>query len=85
MSTRTAGIVGLTDRGEIREGLRADLTAVADDEAFVVLPAYRELGSADSVYAQRALAGVVRWTMTAGVVVDPRGLPRGRPLTRTDG
>ncbi|HHX85269.1 MAG TPA: amidohydrolase family protein [Actinomycetales bacterium] len=85
MSTRTAGIVGLTDRGEIREGLRADLTAVADDEAFVVLPDYRELGSADSVYAQRALAGVVRWTMTAGVVVDPRGLPRGRPLTRTDG
>lgn len=82
MSTRTAAVVGLADRGEIRTGLRADLTAVADDEAFVVLPDARELGSADSVYAQRALAGVVRWTMTAGVVVDPRGLPRGRPLAR---
>lgn len=82
MSGATAGIVGLDDRGGIRTGLRADLTAVADDEAFVVLPDDRELGSADSVYAQRALAGVVRWTMTAGVVVDPRGLPRGRVLTR---
>ena len=85
MSGRTAGIVGLADRGEIRTGLRADLTAVADDEAFVVLPDARELGSADSVYAQRALAGVVRWTMTGGVVVDPRGLPRGAVLTRPAG
>lgn len=75
-------VVGLTDRGEIRTGARADLTAVADDEAFVVLPDSRELGSADSVYAQRALAGVVRWTMRGGVVVDPRGLPRGSVLTR---
>ena len=83
MAGRSAAIVGLEDRGEIRSGLRADFTAVADDEAFVVLPRARELGSADSVYAQRALAGVVRWTMTGGVVVDPRGLPRGTVLTRT--
>ena len=82
MSGNTAAVVGLTDRGAIREGLRADVAAVADDEAFVVLPGARELGAADSVYAQRALAGVVRWTMTGGVVVDPRGLPRGAVLTR---
>ncbi|PAY24576.1 allantoinase [Dietzia natronolimnaea] len=82
MSGRTAAIVGLKDRGEIRTGLRADFTAVADDEAFVVLPGARELGSTDSVYAQRALAGVVRWTMTDGRVVDPRSLARGAVLSR---
>ena len=84
MAGQTAAAVGLRDRGEIRTGLRADLTAVADDEAFVVLPGARELGSADSVYAQRALAGVVRWTMRGGVVVDPRALPRGVALSRPD-
>ncbi|MGF0225797.1 dihydroorotase [Dietzia natronolimnaea] len=83
MSGTTAAIVGLEDRGEIRTGLRADFTAVADDEAFVVLPGARELGSADSVYAQRALAGVVRWTMTDGRFVDPRSLPRGAVLSRS--
>lgn len=82
MAGRTAAVVGLTDRGEIRTGLRADFAAVADDEAFVVLPGTRELGAADSVYAQRALAGVVRWTMTDGRVVDARALPRGVVLTR---
>ena len=82
MATRPAGIVGLRDRGEIRVGLRADLAAVADDDAFVVLPGTRELGSADSVYAQRALAGVVRWTMRGGTVIDPRALALGTVLTR---
>lgn len=82
MATRTAGVVGLRDRGEIRVGLRADFAAVADDEAFVVLPGNRELGSADSVYAQRALAGVVRWTMRGGTVIDPRALALGTVLTR---
>lgn len=75
-------VIGLKDRGEIRVGMRADLTAVADDEAFVVLPTSHELGSADSVYAQRALAGVVHWTMFGGVVVAPRGLPRGAVVSR---
>ena len=82
MATRTAGVVGLRDRGEIRVGLRADLAAVADDDAFVVLPGTRELGSADSVYAQRALAGVVRWTMRGGTVIDPRARALGTVLTR---
>lgn len=82
MATRTAEVVGLRDRGEIRVGLRADLAAVADDDAFVVLPGTRELGSADSVYAQRALAGVVRWTMRGGTVIDPRALALGTVLTR---
>jgi allantoinase len=63
-------------------GVRADLAGVADDEAFVVLPGTRELGSADSVYAQRALAGVVRWTMRGGTVIDPRALALGTVLTR---
>ena len=52
MSGRTAHIVGLADRGEIRTGLRADFTAVDDDDAFVVLPSDRELGRSDSVYAR---------------------------------
>jgi len=82
MARRPAEVVGLTDRGDIRTGLRADFTAVADDEAFVVLPGARELGSADSVYAQRALAGVVRWTMRGGAFVDPRAIPSGTVLTR---
>ncbi len=83
MGEGTAAVVGLADRGEIRPGLRADFAAVADDEAFVVLPGSRELGSADSVYAQRALAGVVRWTMTNGRFIDPRDLPRGAVLSRS--
>lgn len=82
MSGRTAAVTGLTDRGEIRTGLRADFTAVADDEAFVVLPGSRDLGSADSVYAQRALAGVPRWTMRGGKLVDPRALHLGAVLSR---
>lgn len=82
MARRPAEVAGLADRGDIRTGLRADFTAVADDDAFVVLPGARELGSADSVYAQRALAGVVRWTMRGGVVIDPRALPSGAVLTR---
>lgn len=82
MSVRTSGIVGLTDRGEIREGLRADFAAVADDEAFIVLPGSRELGRSDSVYEQRALAGVVRWTMRKGGTIDPRAMPIGMVLTR---
>ena len=82
MSGRTASVTGLTDRVEIRAGLRADFTAVADDEAFVVLPGSRELGAADSVYAQRALAGVPRWTMRGGKLIDPRALALGTVLSR---
>lgn len=82
MGERTAAAVGLEDRGAIHPGLRADFAAVADDEAFVVLPGVRELGAADSVYAQRALAGVVRWTMTGGRLIDPRALPLGSVLSR---
>ena len=81
MCASTAAVAGLTDRGDLREGLRGDFTAVADDEAFVVLPGARALGAADSVYTQRALAGVVRWTMAGGVVVGARTLPRGGVLT----
>ena len=84
MSGRTAEIVGLDDRGGIRQGLRADFAAVADDEAFIVLPGARELGRADSVYTQRALAGVVRWTMRRGKVIDPRTLPVGAVLSKAD-
>src|SRR5699024_12435919 len=82
VSGRAAHVVGLADRGEIRTGLRADFTAVDDDDAFVVLPGDRELGRSDSVYAQRALAGVVRWTMRKGGLIDPRALPIGTVLTR---
>ena len=57
-------------------------TVALPDDAFVVLPGTRELGSADSVYAQRALAGVVRWTMRGGTVIDPRALALGTVLTR---
>lgn len=85
MSGRPAEIVGLDDRGGIRQGLRADFAAVADDEAFIVLPGARELGRADSVYTQRALAGVVRWTMRRGKVIDPRTLPVGAVLSEADG
>lgn len=85
MSVSAAEIVGLDDRGGIRPGVRADFTAVADDEAFVVLPGARELGRADSVYVQRALAGVVRWTMREGGLIDPRALPVGMVLARPGG
>src|SRR5699024_7707005 len=82
MSAAPAAVVGMDDRGAIRPGARADFTVVADDEAFVVLPDSRELGSADSVYAQRAVARVGRWIMTRDVPAGPHGLKRGTVIPR---
>ena len=69
-SSSPAALLGLDDRGPLVPGARADLAVFADDEAFVDLP------------SGRALAGVLRYSVLAGVVLEPRSLPLGAVLTR---
>jgi len=85
MSANTAALVGLDDRGGIREGACADFCVFADDEAFVVLPERLQHTDPRSAFVGRALAGVVRYPVLDGKEVGPRLLPRGRQLRRTDG
>ena len=69
MCTNPARWCGLTDRGAIVPGARADFVAVSADDAFVVLPDKLHHKNKVSAYAQRALAGVVHTTWVAGEVV----------------
>jgi allantoinase len=76
MGTRTAGLVGLTGRGAIAPGHRADLVVFAPDETFLVDPAMLRHRNPVSAYAGQTLRGVVKDTLLAGVPVDstrPRG------------
>ena len=57
---------GLSDRGAIQEGRRADLATVSADDAFVVLPDELHQRNKFTAYAQRALAGVVTRTWIGG-------------------
>lgn len=72
MCTRPARWVGLPDRGAIRVGARADLAAIAADDAFVVLPERLYHRNAVSAYAQQALAGLVMRTWVGGELVYRR-------------
>jgi allantoinase len=82
MSSAPARLAGLTDRGRIAVGARADLCVVAPDETFVVDPAALRHRHGLTPYTGRRLSGVVRATMLAGAWVDPDGAPLGRLVTR---
>lgn len=77
MSTAPAQWAGLTDRGQITAGSRADFIAVSADDAFVVLPEKLHQKNKVTAYAQRALAGVVNTTYIGGQVVYDRRAAAG--------
>jgi allantoinase len=76
MGTGPADLVGLTGRGAIAPGYRADLVVFAPDETFVVDPSTLHHRNPITAYGGRTLRGVVRQTLLAGVPVEP-GVPRG--------
>ena len=81
MAAAPAALVGLTDRGAIAPGRRADFSVFAPDASFVVDPAKLRHRNPISPYAGRTLYGVVEqtWLHGAPIVGDER---RGRMLER---
>jgi allantoinase len=79
MAAAPAELTGLTDRGVIAAGRRADLCVFAPDETFVVDPARLLHRHPLTPYAGRTLAGVVEQTWLAGRPVDEER--RGRLVT----
>lgn len=69
MCQNPAEWAGLTDRGAIAAGRRADLVRISADDAFVVLPENLNQRNKVTAYAQRALAGVVTGTVIGGDTV----------------
>jgi len=82
MASAPAAFAGLSDRGAIRPGARADLVVLAPDDAFVVLPERLQHKNPVTAYADRALAGVVREVYLAGRRVDLDQPAAGRLVTR---
>jgi allantoinase len=83
MSGATAELVGLTDRGGIALGRRADLVAFAPDESFAVHAGELLHKNPVSAYDHRTLHGVVHTTWLAGEVAHPAsGATTGHLLTR---
>ncbi|MEI2714999.1 MAG: allantoinase AllB [Nocardioides sp.] len=83
MATATADRVGLTDRGRIAVGARADLAVLAPDETFEVDVTRLHHKNPVSPYAGHTLHGVVRRTYLAGEEVDLDAAPRGELIERT--
>jgi allantoinase len=82
MAAAPAILTGLTDRGTIAPGKRADLCVFAPDERFAVDPAMLRQRNPITPYAGLSLRGVVKQTWLAGVRVEPgqragrRAVPR---------
>ena len=72
MCQNPAEWAGLSDRGAIAVGRRADMATVSADDAFVVLPEHLNQRNKVTAYAQRALAGVVTRTFIGGETVYRR-------------
>ncbi|MGO1950784.1 MAG: amidohydrolase family protein, partial [Mycobacteriaceae bacterium] len=66
MCQNPAEWAGLSDRGAIAAGRRADMSLISADDAFVVLPDELHQRNKLTAYAQRALAGVVTRTWIGG-------------------
>jgi allantoinase len=79
MATAPAALAGLSGRGAIRAGNRADLCEFAPDATFVVDPAMLRHRNPVSPYAGRVLRGVVERTWLAGLPITD-GERRGRAL-----
>ncbi|MGW6469515.1 allantoinase AllB [Streptomyces nigra] len=85
MSTRTAELVGLGQKGAIEAGRDADFAVLAPDAAFTVDPAALQHRNRVTAYAGRTLHGVVSSTWLRGERIYSDGEftgPKGRLLTR---
>jgi allantoinase len=81
MAAAPAAFAGLTGRGAIRAGNRADLCEFAPDATFVVDPAALRHRNPVSPYAGRTLRGVVTRTWLGGLPIEDSQL-RGRTVVR---
>jgi allantoinase len=69
MATRTSALVGLSDRGRIAPGLRADLVAFDPEEPFAVDVARLAHKNPVSAYDRRSLTGAIRRVWLAGTEI----------------
>ncbi|MFD5702842.1 allantoinase AllB [Streptomyces lasiicapitis] len=85
MSTRTADLVGLAQKGAIEAGRDADFAVLAPDETFTVDPARLQHRNRVTAYAGKTLSGVVKSTWLRGQRIVSDGefsTPAGRLLER---
>ncbi|MBK4346341.1 allantoinase AllB [Lacisediminihabitans changchengi] len=80
MSRGPADLVGLTDRGRIEVGARADLVAFAPAQEFTVHASDLQHKNPVTAFEGRELRGVVRSTWLRGRLTDD--VPHGELLTR---
>lgn len=73
LSAAPAGILGLADRGRLREGWRADLVVLAPEETWFVDPAALKSRGKNTPYAGKALRGRVLMTLRAGRITYDGG------------
>ncbi len=83
MATGPAALVGLTDRGRLQPGTKADFSIFAPEETFVVEPARLHHKNPITAYASKPLTGVVRRTFLHGrpVGAQPTGQLLRRPVS----
>lgn len=87
MSTRTAELVGLDQKGAIEAGRDADFAVLAPDETFTVDPAELQHRNRVTAYAGKTLSGVVKSTWLRGERILHGGEftePAGRLLERNN-
>ncbi|MFE9116134.1 allantoinase AllB [Streptomyces sp. NPDC007172] len=87
MSTATADLVGLTQKGAIEAGRDADFAVLAPDETFTVDPAELQHRNRVTAYAGKTLHGVVKSTWLRGERIQHHGViaePTGRLLERNN-
>jgi N-acyl-D-amino-acid deacylase len=80
LTSRAAERIGLTDRGRIREGLRADLVLL-DPERFIDTATYDDPKQIPAGVERVIVAGRTVWTGTGHTGELPGGIVR-EPLTR---
>ncbi|MEU4799639.1 allantoinase AllB [Streptomyces sp. NPDC023327] len=87
MSTRTAQLAGLGQKGAIEAGRDADFAVLAPDETFTVDPAELHHRNRVTAYAGKTLSGVVKSTWLRGERILHGGEfsePAGRLLERNN-
>ncbi|GAA0316273.1 allantoinase AllB [Kineococcus aurantiacus] len=82
MSSATADLAGLADRGRIAAGNVADFAVFAPEQEWVVDAESLQHKNKVTPYAGRRFTGAVRSTWRRGEPVDLGGEPRGELLTR---
>ncbi|MCX5386456.1 allantoinase AllB [Streptomyces sp. NBC_00083] len=87
MSTATADLVGLTQKGAIEAGRDADFAVLDPDATFTVDPAELQHRNRVTAYAGKTLHGVVKSTWLRGERIQHDGViaePTGRLLERNN-